>query len=171
MAHKEQVIFCKGFDLRSAKSVLDVGSYDVNGNNRHLFSPDAEYVGIDIYPGKNVDEVINIHDYNPGRLFDCVVSTEMLEHSERPVEAVKKMYELTKKGGALLITAAGPARREHGTHKYTPGDSPATLDYYRNITPGDFAEAFPGSLSKYFKEHTLVLERGDKDIYFYGVKK
>ena len=46
--------------LRASKRracVLDIGSLDVNGNNRCHFIEPREYVGVDVGPGANVDVV------------------------------------------------------------------------------------------------------------------
>ena len=60
--------------------VLDVGSFDVNGNNRHLFQ-DCQYVGVDVGEGPNVDVVSLAHEYQaPRESFDVVISTECFEH-------------------------------------------------------------------------------------------
>jgi hypothetical protein len=52
MAHQEQKDFClsvKEFmpDFFKGVSVLDIGSLDINGNNRYLFE-NYDYTGIDI---------------------------------------------------------------------------------------------------------------------------
>ena len=38
----------------------------------------TEYIGLDWRPGPGVDVVGLVHEYQPGRLFDTVISTEML---------------------------------------------------------------------------------------------
>jgi hypothetical protein len=68
MAHKQQIEFCQKIknshsSFFSNKRVLDVGSLDVNGNNRYLFD-NCEYTGIDIGNGKNVDIVWCEHEKN-----------------------------------------------------------------------------------------------------------
>lgn len=67
MAHKEQFSYCEKIlrrfpHLFVGKSVLDVGSLDINGNNRWIFT-DCEYVGIDLGEGDNVDVVCRAKDY------------------------------------------------------------------------------------------------------------
>lgn len=52
MAHPEQVEFCtriknKFPDFFKNKNVLDVGSLDINGNNRYLFQ-NCSYTGVDV---------------------------------------------------------------------------------------------------------------------------
>jgi hypothetical protein len=67
------------------KSVLEVGSYNVNGSFRdHIryFGP-LSYLGVDAVEGTGVDQVCRVEDlvstFGPER-FDLIVSTEMLEH-------------------------------------------------------------------------------------------
>ena len=52
-------------------SVLECGSYNVNGSVRGLFAA-REYVGLDWRPGPGVDVVSLVHEYKPGRQFDTV---------------------------------------------------------------------------------------------------
>ena len=67
------------------KSILEVGSYDINGSLRPIIESwaPAEYVGGDIEEGPGVDLVCNVEDII-GRFgkerFDIVISTELLEH-------------------------------------------------------------------------------------------
>ena len=91
-------------------SVLECGSYNVNGSVRGLFTA-REYVGLDWRPGPGVDVVSLAHEYRPGRHFDTVISTEMLEHDPHWRESVQRMVELVKPGGWLIITCAAPGRR------------------------------------------------------------
>ena len=79
-------------------SVLECGSYNVNGSVRDLFTA-REYVGLDWRPGPGVDVVSLVHEYQPGRMFDTVISTEMLEHDPHWRESVARMIELVKPGG------------------------------------------------------------------------
>lgn len=144
--------------------VLDCGSLDINGNNRRFFE-NSNYFGIDIVQGKNVDHVTRVHEFNPGKQFDVVISTEMLEHDEFWDLSINRMFELLKPGGLLLITAAGFGRPEHGTTEHHPNDSPMTHNYYRNIHPSmlslglDFTQFCSYSIS-YVKY----------DIRFAGIK-
>ena len=87
-------------------SVLDVGSFDVNGNVRDIFKG-ARYVGIDSRPGPNVDRVVDAHDlvatFGP-ESFDTVVCCEMLEHDLNFLETISNIYHVLKPGGYLIIT-------------------------------------------------------------------
>lgn len=111
--------------LDASSSVLDVGSYDVNGTVRDLFDGIKNYTGLDKRPGPGVDVVGDIED--PGRdldlayWFDVVVCCEMLEHTPRPWRAFRNMAARLKRGGTLLLTTRAPG---FGIHEH-PGD------YYR----------------------------------------
>jgi SAM-dependent methyltransferase len=146
--------------------VLDVGSYDINGNNRPFFSGDCNYFGIDLVDGKNVDMVGDWNELTPplGE-YDTVISTEMLEHDKNWDASIVKMYDYVKSGGLLLITAAGTGRREHGTHLNAPESSPATNDYYKNITNEMFLEVLP---AEKFTNH--LIRQFDTDFQFWGIK-
>lgn len=92
-------------DLDS-RSVLDVGSLDVNGSLRELFC--GPYLGVDMRPGPGVDRVLNAHELAElGRRFDVVVCTEMLEHDDAPWLSVEAMRQMVWPGDVLLLTARG----------------------------------------------------------------
>ena len=114
-------------------SVLECGSYNVNGSVRDLFAA-REYVGLDWRPGPGVDVVSLVHEYQPGRMFDTVISTEMLEHDPHWRESMAHMIELVKPGGWLIITCAAPGRGEHEL-----ACSPLA-EYYREIGGAELSD-------------------------------
>jgi SAM-dependent methyltransferase len=148
-------------------SVLDVGSLDINGNNRYLFE-DFEYTGIDIGPGPNVDVVCSGHEFNPGKQYDVVISTECMEHNKNWWFTVYNMVSLLKPGGLLIMTMAGQYRPEHGTKNTSPVASPYTHDYYRNIRIADLSKALAW---EYFFFPIAIEYGGAHDLYVYGIKK
>jgi hypothetical protein len=108
------------FGLASG-DVIEVGSYNVNGSVRTLFDGCATYLGIDHTEGPGVDRVADAETlvqqgWVPG-VWDCVVSTEMLEHADRPWRAVEQMAIILKQHGSLLLTCRGfDERGSHGYH-------------------------------------------------------
>lgn len=92
----------------AALTTLEVGSLDVNGSVRSLFT--GSYWGVDMQAGPGVDEVLDAHALtgalSTGR-FDVVVSTEMLEHDSAPWQSVEQMRLVLKLGGTLILTARG----------------------------------------------------------------
>jgi O-antigen biosynthesis protein len=92
------------------EKVLEVGSADVNGSVRPIVAwPGVtDYTGIDVVGGTGVDlvydgEVIPFDDDT----FDLVVSTEMLEHCQRPWASIGEMARVAASGADLWITARG----------------------------------------------------------------
>ena len=62
------------------KRVLDVGSGDINGNNRFLFD-NCEYDGNDVIQANNVTIVSKTKDLPfQDNTFDTIISTECFEH-------------------------------------------------------------------------------------------
>lgn len=167
--HKEVRRFCQFIKLQYplhfvGVDILDCGSLDINGNNRYLFDK-SNYFGIDIVEGRNVDLVTRVHDFITKKLFDCVISTEMLEHDEYFADSLNAMFNLIKPGGMLLITAAGYGRKEHGTHGHNPNDSPLTRDYYHNV---DVTMLIQGLDLTKFSCYTISYFK--TDIRFAGIK-
>jgi len=97
--------------------VLDVGSQDINGSMKPLFS-NCNYIGIDMEEGKNVDVVCNSHkmpfDEN---VFDVIVSSSNFEHDSCFWETFREMCRVVKAGGLIYICA--PSKGQY--HGY-PGD-------------------------------------------------
>ena len=175
MAHKEQIDFCKSvkekYPLKFKYcSVLDIGSMDINGNNRYLFE-DYTYTGIDLAEGPNVDVVGYAHEYKTQYKYDVVISTEALEHDKHWRKTLIYAYKKLKRGGLLLITCATEGRQEHGVKGVNEFCSPHTLDYYKNLTANDILDVFDNDLSQYFKEWDIkeVHDTMD-DLYFYAIK-
>jgi len=172
MSHKQQIEFCESVKTRFPQyfkntNVLDVGSLDINGNNRYLFDM-CKYIGVDIIEGTNVDFVTPIHLLKGSELFDVVISTEMLEHDIFYIESIKRMCALLKKGGLLLITCATTGRKEHGTRKHEPQDSPATNRYYENVTKEMLFRSFR---ELHFIDFKAEVHEEIGDLYFWGIKE
>lgn len=175
MAHSEQQQFCESVralfpDMFKNKTVLDVGSLDINGNKRYLFT-DCLYTGLDIGPGPNVDVVSPVHLFKPPFKYDVVICCEMLEHDRYWRESLKAMYKLLKPGGLLVLTAASLDRQPHGVETRHPEASPFTNDYYMNINKIHIFEVFKYKLNRYFKDWKISLNYDSNDIYMYGIKE
>ena len=175
MAHREQREWCELVKYAHPEyfigtNVLDIGSLDINGNNRYLFEQ-CDYTGIDIGAGLNVDVVCSGHLFKSDDLFDVVISTECFEHDEYWQQTLKNVINnLLKEGGLFLFSCAAPGRPEHGTKKTSPKDSPFTTDYYRNLSEEDIRSVLDcdNIFSNYkFKTRTEF----PQDLYFYGIKK
>ena len=154
-------------------SVLDVGSCDINGNNKSWFNLSG-YIGIDVHPGRNVDVVSPVHLYETQDTFDVVISTECLEHDMHYEESVKKMVELTKPGGLFVFTCATTGRAEHGTLRTSRSDSLTVklggewANYYKNLTETDIREIL--DFDSVFSKYEFSIDEGHHDLYFWGIK-
>lgn len=88
------------------KHVLEVGSLNVNGSVRPLFT--GPYHGIDKQEGNGVDSIMDAERLTYwDNSFDVVLSTEMLEHVERPWRVLEEMERVCKPEGHLLVTCRG----------------------------------------------------------------
>lgn len=169
MAHSEQRHFFDKVrvlypDSFKNKKVLECGSLNVNGTFRTLFT-NCDYLGVDIVPGNGVDMVCKAHEVPfPNGTFDTVVSGEMLEHDEYWRASLKKMYDVLRAGGLLVISCAGEGRPEHGTSR-TGSHWGTSNDYYKNLTPKDIQEVYKKEMFSevYYEENTT-----SHDTYFYG---
>lgn len=155
-------------------NVLDVGSLDINGNNRHLFE-DYTYIGIDVGHGRNVDVVCKGHEYKSDNKFDVVISSECFEHDMYYKETIKNCIDLTKNGGLFTFTCASTGRPEHGTRRTTGRDAPLLenhgewFDYYKNLTENDIREVI--NVDEVFVDYYFEYNPVAKDLYFWGIKK
>lgn len=166
MAHKQQIEFCKSVKARFPElfkncTVLDVGSMDINGNNRYLFE-NYQYTGVDLGEGKNVDIIGHAHTLDLST-FDVVISTECLEHDKYYLKTLEKMVQCTDK--LLIFTCATIGRQEHGTTRTSPVSSPFTNDYYKNLTQEDIKIDF-----SQFKRYAFEVNKESHDLYFWGIK-
>lgn len=180
MAHAEQIEFCKKIkdmypDMFKNKNVLDVGSLDINGNNRYLFE-ECSYTGIDVAPGRNVDIVSVGHEYKgPDNFYDFIVSTECFEHDMNYRLTIKNIFRMLKSGGMFMFTCATANRREHGTRRTSPENAPLLneipdwCDYYKNLSEKDIREI--DNIDNIFEKYEFFVNYASNDLYFYGIKK
>lgn len=177
MSHKAQRQFIRSVRRKNLRHffnvrVYDIGSMDINGNNRGYFLFSA-YTGIDIGRGPNVDYEGHAADLMPWlrkahqwQPIHTMISTEALEHDARWAETLQVMYDNLIPGGLMVITCAGEGRAEHGTHDHHAWCSPATNDYYGNVTNEMFSSILkPGMFESYH------LRQRKTDLQFWGIKK
>lgn len=103
-------------DTQTALMIIDLGSYDVNGSYRPLFSrPDWRYVGVDLEPGPNVSVALKSPYRLPfaGNSVDLAVSGQAFEHIEFFWLAWLELVRVLKPGGMIFLIAPsrGPEHR------------------------------------------------------------
>ena len=168
MAHQEQKNFCVSIqskfpDKFKGVSVLDIGSLDINGNNRYLFE-DYTYIGVDLGEGKNVDVISRGHEFNSKELFDIAISTECFEHDEYWVQTINNIIAHLKSGGLFLFTCATDGRPEHGTRRTSPQDAPFVGDYYRNLNEEIMKSEI--DFDSIFNLYEFSSRQNPSDLYF-----
>lgn len=156
------------------KKVLDVGSGDINGNNRFLFDR-CEYEGNDVFAANNVTIVskTSLLPFGPDT-FDTIISTECFEHDPEYAASLQKIMSMLKPGGLFMFTCASTGRNEHGTRRTSPNESYGTIgnvegwtDYYKNLTFEDLANSI--DITE-FSQYDHYYNPSSKDLYFWGIK-
>jgi SAM-dependent methyltransferase len=158
------------------KVVLDVGSGDINGNNRYLFK-NCEYHGNDVIEAQNVTIVSRTKDLPfEDNTLDTIISTECFEHDPEYNKSLIKIYKMLKPDGLFLFTCASTGRPEHGTKRTTPHDSYGTIgnltdmsNYYKNLNEHDLNNVL--KLKDLFSVWDTYYNSISKDLYFVGIKK
>ena len=176
MAHPEQMFFLKTVrdflvSYFNSKSVLEIGSLDINGSVRDFFS-NCDYVGLDVGAGKHVDIVCPGEDYGAvSSAFDVVVSCEAMEHNKEWRKTWLNMLRMVKSDGLVVMTCATLGRPQHGTPEFHPSNSPLTIStgrsFYRNLHVGDFEKLT--NLDEWFSSWSFEVDHMSHDLNFFGV--
>lgn len=134
--------------ITDQKTILDIGSCDVNGAYKKLFHK-YDYTGVDICKGGNVDIVLkNPYKWNEiDSKYDIIISGQTLEHTEFFWLTVAEMVKVLKKGGLLCLIAPSVI----GEHRYP-------VDCYRYYCDGMIA------IAKYYCLEILHADTNSKPI-------
>ena len=143
--------------------LLEVGALNVNGTTRGLFQT-CIWTGIDLLEGPGVDIVADAATYYPDEPFDGVVCTEVLEHAKDPKAVVLNIGQVTKPGGVLILTCAGPLRDPHAADGSGP---PHEGEWYENIEALDLRAWLQEAG---FSKVTVNLADMDRDLRAFAVK-
>ena len=179
MAHPQQFEYIESVRSKFPKNffnakVLEVGSVNINGSIRMLFS-NCDFLGIDLAPGPDVDLVCEGQKLDhPDGTYDTIVTAECFEHNPFWVETFENMYRMIKPNGLIIMTCATTGRPEHGTTRTNQGNACFTStvmgwEYYKNLTEEDFREKF--DIDAMFSNYEFKIGTETCDLYFHGVKK
>lgn len=126
--HESVLAFCSRVihpgDVQG-KSVLEVGSANVNGSVRpqiEAMGP-VKYVGIDLAEGPGVDVVCPVEHLPADVDADLVISLEMLEHAQDWKAAFARMAAAAR--STLVLTCRGPGFPYHNPPdhwRFVPSD-------------------------------------------------
>jgi len=103
--------------IKEPLQILDLGSQDVNGSYRSLFSkPSWNYVGLDMEAGKNVDIVLPtpyVWREVASESADVVISGQAFEHIQYFWITILEVARVLKLGGicCILAPSSGPEHR------------------------------------------------------------
>tara|TARA_Y100000389_G_scaffold65314_1_gene61375 strand:+ start:591 stop:1184 length:594 start_codon:yes stop_codon:yes gene_type:complete len=197
MAHKEQRSFLDKTKLKFPNAfknckVLDIGSFDVNGNEKPWFD-DCDFIGLDLLPGPGVDIACAANEYDaPAESFDTIISCECWEHNPFYKESIINAIRMLKPGGYFIWSCATTGRPVHGTAsqdlidklkgetaqgnkiinwKTMPNVEKKDWDneYYKNITEEDIRSFC--DVDSIFSSYKFEVEENHCDLMFWGVKK
>ena len=90
-------------------TVVDIGSYDINGTYKEFFTGD--YIGVDIIAGPNVDIIMGSEEWNNLSKIDLVISGQTLEHVADIPKLMSEIYKVLKPNGLLYIIAPSTGPR------------------------------------------------------------
>jgi len=133
-----------------AKSIPDGSKIiDISAGSKpykHLFAHceyfSHEFEGnkdiLDSFRGEKDKSLFQTHDYYgdicdrlpiDDESFDYVFCTEVIEHVAEPIQAIKEMTRICKKGGQIIITAPFTSGLHQEPHHYYAGFSPHFYNY------------------------------------------
>lgn len=197
MAHKEQKDYLDKIKkehpiaFKNCK-VLDIGSFDVNGNEKPWFD-NCDFTGLDLLPGPGVDVACPANEYDaPDETFDTIISCECWEHNPFYKESILNAIRMLKSGGYFIWSCATTGRPVHGTASQDEIDKSKGItsqgnkilewktmpnvekkdwdnEYYRNVTEEDIRSFC--DIEKVFSKFKFEVEENHCDLMFWGIKK
>lgn len=139
---------------QSYRSLIEVGSLDINGGILDLLLPSASYVGIDVQSGPGVDVVADFSGYLHGELVDVVLCLEVFEHTEKWRDIIEAASENLESGGLFICTCATHGRAPHSAESQAPIGA---HEFYANVDPA----ALDLTLDRYFASHAIDVQGND----------
>lgn len=103
----------------------DFGKYDGKGDGRGIQTKTRDSSKIDI-----VSDIIDIPVKSGS--FDAALCVEVFEHIPRPLDALKELGRILKKGGTLILTAPRTSLTHYSPFYYYSGFSES---FYKDLLP------------------------------------
>jgi len=148
--------------------VLEIGSRNVNGSLRELFS-ECEYIGVDCEKADGVDVVCLGHNFREKpESFDVVCAAETFEHDPFARRTIQAMLTHLRPEGLIFTTCASTGRKEHGTIRQGEDYGPYP-EYYCNVEMNRFAQWLFATDSS-FRDLHLEYREQPGDLYCYAIK-
>ena len=115
-AYEHGRLFFELYGSETVRTVVELGSQDVNGSLRDHCPAHAHYIGLDVMPAKGVDLVINPTAPLPiaSETVDAVVTSSAFEHDMCFWETFLELARILRPGGLLYLNAPS----NHEFHRY-----------------------------------------------------
>jgi SAM-dependent methyltransferase len=109
-------LFFELYGPNAFRTVVELGSQDVNGSLRDHCPPDVHYIGIDVMPARGVDLVVKPDLPLPveSGIADAVVTSSAFEHDVCFWDTFLELTRILRPGGVLYLNA--PANGDF--HRY-----------------------------------------------------
>jgi SAM-dependent methyltransferase len=100
-------LFFELYGSESIRTVVELGSQDVNGSLRDHCPPGVHYIGLDVMPAKGVDLVVDPEGDLPlaADAVDVVVTSSAFEHDVCFWETFLELIRILRPGGLLYVNA------------------------------------------------------------------
>ena len=142
--------FLENYWRDDMSTILEIGSYDVNGSLRTMQPRGSDWIGVDIEAGPGVDQVVEIGKPLPfaDNSFDLVIATSVFEHDPSFWKTLADMSRLVKESGHIFITAPSNGmvhRFPIDCFRFYPDASVSFLNIIRETKAGaSLTESFIG---------------------------
>jgi hypothetical protein len=166
--HKANIEFWKQIEEKFndffKESIIEFGSYDINGSIRNIIGCNAEeYIGLDWRAGPSVDVVSLAHEYSPERKFKAIVSASMLEHDPYWKDSLSNMAELLDDEGIMVLswgTALNPSHclKEAPDGKFHSLKAGLVIDHLKNLGMNIHSFLYEANLPNYDGPQLRILE-------------
>jgi SAM-dependent methyltransferase len=142
--------FFSRYATATSASILEIGSYNVNGTLRDFQPKGSNWVGADIESGPGVDLVIDDTSALPfeDSTFDYVIASSVFEHDPTFWSTFSEMVRVLKNGGSIYINSPSNGmihRYPVDVYRFYPDAGKALEKWGKSIRPElRLAESFIG---------------------------
>jgi SAM-dependent methyltransferase len=142
--------FFSRYATREAASILEIGSYNVNGTLKDFQPEGSRWIGADIEAGPGVDLIIKDTAALPfeDSSFDYVVASSVFEHDPTFWSTFSEMVRVLKKGGCIYINSPSNGmihRYPIDVYRFYPDAGKALEKWGQSIQPSfRLVESFIG---------------------------
>lgn len=149
--------FCEHLNYTSQ----DIAEYDGSGDGTGIQTKERNYEKLDI-----ISDIINIpvSDNN----FDNIMCIEVIEHVPNPLEAIKEIHRILKKGGSLILTAPFNSLTHYAPYHYSTGFSRYYYQHHLENLGFEIEEIIPNG--NYFEYLAQEVRRIKNVAFQYSAK-